>query len=191
MKLKDACSLGGKLWQTDNILKSRDITLQTKVCIVKAMIFSSSLIRMWELDDHKESWMPKNWCFQIVVLEKTLESPLDCKEVKSVNTKGNEPWIFIGRTVAEAEAPILWPPDVKGRLIREESDVGKDWRQKEEVAEDEMARYHHWLNGNEFEQTPEDSVHLSVHDSVQKKLVCMFMGLQRAGCDLVTEELFN
>ena len=79
---------------------------------------------------NKEGWVPKNWCFQIVVLEKTLESPLDHREIKSVNTEGNEPWIFIGSTVAEAEAPILWPPDVKGWLIGEECDVGKDWRQK-------------------------------------------------------------
>ena len=94
----------------DTILKSRDITLPTKVRMVKSMVFSSSHAQMWKLD-YKEDWAPKNWCFQIVVLEKTLESPLDSKETKQVNPKGNQPWIFIGRT--DAEAPILWPPDVK------------------------------------------------------------------------------
>ena len=85
---------------------------------------------MWELD-HKESRVPKNWCFQIVVLEKTLESPLDSQEIKPVNTKGSQPWIFIGRTDAEAEAPVLQPPDAKSQLIEKDSDAGKDWRQKE------------------------------------------------------------
>ena len=92
----------------DSILKSKDITLPTKVCLVKAIFFSSSHVWMWELD-HKESWALKNWCFWTVVLEKTLESPLDCKEIKPVNPKGNQHWIFIGGSDAEAEAPILWP----------------------------------------------------------------------------------
>ena len=92
----------------DSVLKSRDITLLTKVHIVKPMVFSSSHKQMWELD-HKEGWVPKNWCFSTVVLEKILESPLDSKEIKSVNPKGNQPWIFIGSTEGEAEAPILWP----------------------------------------------------------------------------------
>ena len=92
--------------------------------------FSSSHIQMWELD-HKEDWMPKNWCFQTVVLEKTLESPLDCKEIKPVNPKGNQPWIFIGRTDVEAEAPVLWPLDVKSWLTGKYSDTGKDWGQEE------------------------------------------------------------
>jgi len=97
----------------DSILKSTDITLPTKVHIVRSMLdYISSHVQMWKLD-HKEGWTPKNWCFQIVVLEKTLESPLDCKEIKPVNLKGNQPWIFIGRTVAEAEAPKLWPPDME------------------------------------------------------------------------------
>ena len=89
-----------------------------------------SPIVMWELD-HKEGWVPKNWYFQIVVLEKTLASPLDCKESKPVNPKGNQSWIFIGRTDAEVGAPILWPPDAKSRLIGKDPDAGKDWRQKE------------------------------------------------------------
>jgi len=101
---------------------------------------------MWELD-HKEGWAPKNWCFQTVVLEKTLESPLNSKEIKLVNPKGNQSWIFIGRTDAEAEAPILWPPDVKNWLTGKDPDAGKDWRQEEKgTTEDGMAKWHHWLN---------------------------------------------
>ena len=119
--------------------------------------FSRSHIRMWELD-HKEGWAPKNWCFWTVVLEKTLESPLDCKEIQPVNSKGNQPWIFIGRTDAEAEAPKLWPPDVKGWLIGKDPDAGKDWRQEEKgMTEDEMVGWHHHLNVHKFEQTLEDS----------------------------------
>ena len=113
--------------------------------------FSSSHVRMWELD-HKEGWMPENWCFWIV--EKTPESPLDCKGIKPVNLKGNQSWLSIRRTDAEAEAPILWPPDVKIRLIRKGPDAGKDWRQEKGKTEDEMVGWHHWLNGHEFEQAP-------------------------------------
>ena len=97
----------------DSVLKSRDITLLTKVHIVKAIVFFSNHVWMWELD-HKEGWAPKFWCLQIVML-KTLESPLDCKEIKPVNSKGKQPWIFIGRTDTKAEAPILWPPDGKSQ----------------------------------------------------------------------------
>ena len=104
---------------------------------------------MWELD-HEEGWAPKNWCFWIVALEKTPESPLDCKEIKPVNPKGNQPWIFIDRTDAEAEALILWLPDAKNRLIGKDLDAGKDWRQEKGETEDEMARYHHWLTGCNF-----------------------------------------
>ena len=117
--------------------------------------FSTSHVRMRELN-HKEGWAPKNWCFQTVGLEKTLESPLDSKEIKPVNPKGSQPWIFTGRTEADAEseAPILWSPDVKSRLIGKDPDAGKDWRQKEKgETEDEMVGWHHWLNGHEFEQT--------------------------------------
>ena len=121
------------------------------------MIFSSSYVQMWELD-HKECWEPKNWCFWTVVLEKTLESSLDCKEIQSVNSKGNQPWILIGRADDEAEAPVLWPPDVKSQLIGKNLDAGKDWGQEEEGAtEDEMTGWHHQLNGREFEQTMGDS----------------------------------
>ena len=98
--------------------------------------------------------MPNNWCFWTVVLEKTLESPLDCKEIKPVNPQGNQPWIFIERTDAEAEAPILWPPDARNWLIGEDPDVGKDWGQEEKgTTEDEMVGWYHWLNGCGFEQT--------------------------------------
>ena len=107
--------------------------------------------------DYKESWVPKNWCFWTVVLEKTLECPLDCKEIQLVHPKGNQSWIFTGRTdaEAEAEAPILWPPDGKNWLIGKDPDAGKDWRQEEKgTTEDEMVRWHHQLNGHEFGQTP-------------------------------------
>ena len=117
--------------------------------------FSSSHVWMWELN-HKKGWVLKNWCFWTVVLEKSLESSLDCKEIKPVNPKGNQPWIFIGRT--EAEAPILWPPNEKSCLIGKDPDTGKDWGQKEkEMTEDKMVGWHHWLNGHEFEQTQVDS----------------------------------
>ena len=109
---------------------------------------------MWELD-YKESWEPKNLCFWTVVLEKTLESPLDCKEIQPVHPKGDQSWGFIGRTDAEAEAPILWPPHVKSWLVRKDPDAGKDWGQEDKgKTEDEMAGWHHQLNGHEFEQTP-------------------------------------
>ena len=102
--------------------------------------FSSSHVCIWELD-HKEGWVLKNWCFRILVLEKTLESPLDCREIQSVNPKGNQPWIFTGGTDAEAEAPILWPSDAKSRLIGKDPDAWKDWMQKEKRAgEDEIVR---------------------------------------------------
>ena len=108
---------------------------------------------MLELD-YKESWVQKNWCFWTVVLEKTLKSPLDCKEIQPVNPKGNRSWTFILRTdaKAETEAPIRWPPDVKNWLIWKDPDAGKDWRQEEKgTTEDEMVGWHHWLNGHEFE----------------------------------------
>ena len=122
----------------NSILKSRDITLSTKVRLVKGYGFSSSQIWIWELD-YKESWEPKNWCFWTVVLEKTLESPLDYKEIQPVHSKGDQPWVFIGRTDVEAETPILWPPDVKSWLIWKDPDAGKDWWQEEKgTTEDEM-----------------------------------------------------
>ena len=129
-EIKRCLLLGRKaMTNLDSILKHRDITLPTKVHLVKAMVFSVTYgCESW---DYKESWMPKNWCFWTVVLEKTLESPLNCKEIQPVNLKGNPSWIFTGRTDAETETPILWPPDAKNRLIRKDSDAGKDWRQEE------------------------------------------------------------
>ena len=116
--------------------------------------FSSSHVWMWELD-YKESWMLKNWCFLTVVLEKTLQSPLDWKGIKPVNPRGNQSWIFIGRTDAEAKAPILWPSDAKNWLIGKDPGGGKDWRQEEKgTTEDEMVGWLHQLDGHEFEQTP-------------------------------------
>ena len=139
----------------DSILKSRDIA--NKGPSRQSYGFPSRYIWMWELD-HKESWAPKKRCFWSVVFEKTLESPLDCKEIKPVNPKRNQPWIFIGRTDAEAEAPILWPPDVKSWLIWKDPDAGKDWRREEKgTSEDEMVGWHHRLNEHEFEQAQGDS----------------------------------
>ena len=111
---------------------------------------------MWELD-YKENWAPKEWCFWTVVLEKTLESPLDCKEIQPVHPKGNWSWVFIGRTDVKAETPVFWPPDAKSWLIWKDPDAGKDWRQEEKgTTEGEMVRWHHWLNRHEFGQTPGD-----------------------------------
>ena len=142
--------------------------------------FSSSHVWMWELD-YKESWAQKNWCFWTVVLEKTLESPLDCKEIQPVHPKGNQSWVFIGRTDVEAESPILWPPDVKSWLIWKDPDVGKDWRREEKgTREDEMVGWHHWLSGLEFEQA------LGVGDG-QGGLACCSGGSQRVGHDWATK----
>ena len=132
----------------DSVLKSRDITLPTSPSS-QNYVFSNSHVWMWELD-YKESWVPENWCFWTVVLEKTLENPLDCKEIKPVSPKGNQPWIFIGRTDVESEAPILWPPDVKNWLIGKDPHAGKDWRQEEKgMTEDEMVGWHHRMDGRE------------------------------------------
>ena len=112
--------------------------------------FSSGHVRMWELDC-EESWAPKNWCFWTVVLEKTLESPLDWKEIQPVHPKGDQSWVFIGRTDVEAETPILWPPHAKSWLIGKDPDAGRDWGQEEKgTTEDRMAGWHHGLNGHEF-----------------------------------------
>ena len=140
----------------DSILKSRDITLPTKGLYSQSYGFSSSHVQMWELD-RKEGWALKNWCFWTVVLEKTLENTLVCKEIKSVNPKGYQSWIFIGRTDVEAETPILRPLDVKNWLIGKDPDAEKDWGQENGATEDEMLGWQHQLNGHEFEQTPGDS----------------------------------
>ena len=147
------CLLLGRKAMTNlnSVLKGRDITLPTNFCVVKAMSF---LVVMYgrESWNHKEGWASKNWCFQIVVLEKTLESPLDSKEIKPVNPKGNKPWIYIVRIDAETKAPILWLPDGKSQLIGKNPDAGKDWGQEEKGAtENEMVGWQYWLNGHEFE----------------------------------------
>ena len=149
-EIKRCLLLGSKVMiNLDSILKSRDIILPTKVHLVKPMVFPV-VMYVCELD-YKDSWAPKNWCFWTVVLEKTLESPLDCKEIQPVHPKENHSWIFIGRTDAKAEAPILWPPDVNW-LIGKDPDAGKDWgREEKGMTEYEMAGWHHWLNGHEFE----------------------------------------
>ena len=144
--------------------------------------FSRSHVWMWELH-HKESWAPKNWCFWTVVLEKTLESPLDCKEIQAVHPKGNESWIMIGTTDTEAEVPVLWPSDMKNWLIWKDPDAGKDRRQEEKgTTEDKMVGWHHWLDGHEFEQA------LGVGDGTGKPGVLQSMGSQRVGRDWVTEQ---
>ena len=152
-EIKRRLLLGRKaMTNLDSILKSRDITLPTKVCNSQSYVFSSNHVWIWELD-HKEGWAPKNWCFRTVVLEKTLASPLDCKEIQPVHPRGNQFWVFIGRTDADAETAILWPPDGKSWLIWKDPDAGKDWRQERGMPEDEMVGWHHRLNGHEFGQT--------------------------------------
>ena len=154
--------------------------MPTKVHLVKAMVFSSSHVWMWELD-HKEGWVLENLCFQTVVLEKTLESPLDCKEIQPVHPKWNQSWIFIGRIDAEAETPILWPPDAKNWLILKDPDTGKDWRQEEkgrqrmwqlDAITDSMAWV--WVNSRSWWW-------------IRKPGVLLSMGSQRVGHDWVTE----
>ena len=148
-KIKRCLLFGRKVMTNlESILKSRDISFPTKVCLVKAMVFPVVMYGC-------ESWTIKKSEYQrIVVLEKTLESSLDCKEIQLVNPKENQSWILIKKTDAEAHTPILWPPDVKNRLIRRDPDAGKDWRQEKGITEDEMVGWHHQLNGHEFEQAP-------------------------------------
>ena len=140
--------------------------------------FSSSHVWIWELN-HKEGWVAKNWCFWTVVLEKTLESPLDCKELTPANFKRNQPWIFIGRT--DAEAPILWPPDMNSQLIGKDPDAGKGWRQEEKrMTDDEMVRWHHHLDGHEFWAAP------GVGDGQGSLVCCSSWGHSKSG---MTEQL--
>ena len=135
----------------DSILKSQRHYFANKGPSSQIHGFSSSHVWVWEMN-YKESWVPKNWCFWTVMMEKTLESPLDCKEIQSVHPKGNQSWIFIGRTDAEAETQTLWSPDVKNCLIGKDPDAGRDWGQEEKgTTEDEMAGWHHQLDGHGFE----------------------------------------
>ena len=152
-EIKRRLLLGRKAMSNlDSILKSKHYS-SDRGPSSQSYGFSSSHVWMWELFSHKESLALKNWCFWTVVLEKTLESPLDCKEIKPFNSKGSQSWIFIGRTDIEAEVPILWPPDVKKWLTGKDPDAGKDWRREEKgMTEDEMVGWHHRLDGCEFEQ---------------------------------------
>ena len=147
--------------------------------------------------DHKEGQVPKNWCFQVVVLEKNLEIPLDCKEIKSVNSKGNQPWIFIGSTVAEAGSPILWPPDVKNWLIGKDPHAGKE---EKGIIENEMVGWHYRLDGLEFEQAPGDgdgqgslvfcSPQVRKESDITEWLNSNNMGTE-LGCPCTTHSKFN
>ena len=149
-EIKRRLLLGKKVMTNqDSILKSRHYFANKRLSS-QSYGFSSSHVQMWELD-HKEGWALKNWCFQAVVLEKTLESPLDCKQIQLAHPKGNQSWIFIGRTDAEAESPIFWPPDVKNWLLRKVIDAGKDWRQEDKRTTETVGWYHR-LDGHEFEQ---------------------------------------
>ena len=157
MKVKDACSLEESYDKTRQHIKKQRHHFADKGPHGQSYGFSNSCVWMWDLD-HKEDWTPKNLCFPTVVLEKTPESPSDSKGVKLVNLKWNQSWIETGRINAEAEAPILWPPDVKSWFIGKDPDAGKDWGQEaKEVTEDGMVEWHHRLNGHEFQQIPGDS----------------------------------
>ena len=181
MKLKDAHSSEESYDKSRQHIKKQKHYFTNKGPSNQSYVFSSSHVWMWEVD-HKESWAPKNWCFWTEALEKTLESPLDCKEIQPVHPKGNQSWIFIGRTDAEAETPVLWPPDAKNWFTGKDPDAGKDWRWEEKgVTEDEMVGWHHRLDGHEFEQA------LGVGDGQVSLGVLQSMGLQRVGHYWATE----
>ena len=165
MKLNDACSLKKSYHKSSQNINKQRHYFANKDPSSQSYGFSSSHVSMWELD-YKESWVLKNWCFWTVVLEKTLESPLDCKEIKSIHPKWNQFWILTGKTDAEAEVPILWLSDVKNQkrpwfnpfptmTFGKDPDVGKDWRWEEKgTTENDMIEWHHWFDGHEFEQAP-------------------------------------
>ena len=180
-EIKRRLLLGRKVTvKLDSILKSRDHHFADKGPYSQSCGFSSSHVWMWELDP-KEGWAP-NWCLQVVVLEKSLESPLDSKEIKPVNLKGNQPWIFIETTDAEAETPALWPPDANSWLIGNDPDAGKGWRQEEKgTTEDEMVGWHHQLNGHEWTNSMRWS-------RTGKPGMLHSTGSQRFGHDWVSEQ---
>ena len=154
MKLKDVTPWKESYDQLRQHIKKQRHYFADKGPSSQGYGFSSGLVWMWELD-YKESWAPKNWCFWTVVLEKSLESPLDCKEIQPVHPKGDQSWVFIGRTDVEAEMPVLWAPDVKSWLIWKDPDAGKDWGQEEKgTTGDEMVGWHHRHNGHGFGWTP-------------------------------------
>ena len=168
MKVKDTCFLKGKLWPPRQHIQEQRNYFANKGLSSQCYGFSSSHVWMWELDC-EESWVLKNWCFWTVVLEKTLESPLDFKEIQPVHPKGDQSWIFFGRTDAEAEPPLLWPPDSKNWLIGKDCGAGEDWKWEQKgTTEDEMVGWHHWLSGHEFEHFRElvmgrEAWHAAVH----------------------------
>ena len=150
INLKDSCSLEESYDQPRQYNKKAETFFCKQKCVSSSYGFFSSHIWMWELD-YKKSWELKNWCFWTVVLEKTLPSPLDCKEIQLTHAKGDHSWVFTGGTDIEAETPILWPPDVKNWLIWKDPDAPRDCRQEEKgTTEDEMVECHPWLNGHEF-----------------------------------------
>ena len=177
-KIKRCLLLGSRVMNNlDSILKSRDITLPSS----QGYGFSSGHVWMWDLD-YNESWAPTNWCFWTMVLEKALESPLDCKEIQPVHPKGEQSWMFTGRTDAEAETPVICPPHAISWLIGKSPDAGRNWRQEEKgVTEDEMVGWHHQLDGHGLELT------LGVGDGTGRPGVLQFMGLQWVGHDWATE----
>ena len=164
----------------DRILKKQRHYFADKGPCGQSYGFSSSQVPVWEVDC-KKGWAPKNWFLWTVVLEETLEGPLDSKEIQPVHPKGNQPWIFIGRTDAEAEALILRPPDAKRWLTGKDPDAGKNWRQEKGTTEDKMVGWHHRLNGHGFEQTPGDGEGLGI-------LVCCSPWRCRVGHDWETEQ---
>ena len=180
-EIKRCLLLGRKVMTNlDSILKAETLLCQQSLS-GQSYHFSSSHVWIWELD-YKESWALKNWCFQTVVLEKTLENPLDYKEIQSVHTKGNQSWIFIGRTDAEAETPILWPPDGKTRPIGNNPESGQDWRQEGKgTTENEMFGWHHQCDGHEFEYA------LGVGDGQGSMVCCSPWGCE----ELDTTEQLN
>ena len=151
MKLKDPCSLEEKSWPPKWHIKKQRHYFANKGPSSQGYGFSSSHVWMWELD-YKENWALKNCCFWTVVFEKTLESPLDCKEIQPVHSKGDQSWVFIGRNDVKAETPVLWPPHAKSWLIGKDSDAGRNWGQEEKgMTEDKMVEWHHSLNGHKLE----------------------------------------
>ena len=174
MELKDPCSLEGKLWKNiASIIKKQRHHFADRGSYSQSYGFSSSHVWIWELD-YKESRAPKNWCFWTVVLEKTLESPLDCKDIQPVHPKGNQSWIFIERTDAEAETPVLWPPHVKNWLIGKDSDAGRDWGQEEKGTTSPTKWTWVWVNPGSWWWTGRPGV-------------LWFMGSQRVGHNWATE----
>ena len=159
------------------------ICINNGILAIKRNTLESGHVWMWELDC-EEGWAPKSWCFWTVVLEKTLESPLDYKEIQPVHSEGDQPWDFFGRNDAKAETPVLWPPHAKRWLIGKDSDAGRDWGQEEKgMTEDEMAGWHHWLDGCESQWT------LGVGD--RQGGVLRFTGSQRVGYDWVTDLIWS